>query len=129
MEVEKLFSCWGSVGLSGILSLSLLSPLLCLLLTTLHLYTHAFSFYPSMSSYVSELLVIRMNDYLFPFGSLLCSCLQWMCFFPEALRVSSGVPSLWQYIYNSITSGWNSLHLRSVLHFVIWSAKGLVNIQ
>lgn len=55
MKVEKWFSCWGSVGLSGILSLHLLSPLL-------HLYTHTFSFYPSVSSYVSGLLVFRIND-------------------------------------------------------------------
>ncbi len=60
------------------LSLSLSFPLLHLFLTTLHLYTHAFSFYPSVSSCVSGLLVFRINDYMF-------------LFFPEVLRVCGSI--------------------------------------
>lgn len=113
-------------------SLSFLYPLLHLSLSTLHLYTHSFSFSPSMSSYLSSLLVFRMNDYLFPFRSLICSCLQLAVFLSRstqgltALLECRGVERLRCY---SITSVWNSLRLRSMLHCVIWSAKVLVNIQ
>lgn len=87
---KNYFGCWGSVGLSGILflslSLSFLFPLphISVYFTSL---LALFLISPSMSSYLSGLLVFRINDYLFPFHSLICSRLQWMCFFPEALRV------------------------------------------
>lgn len=134
MKVEKWFWLLGlSWSVWNSLSLSLFpfppSPSFPVYFTSLHPLFLIFSFYVIISQ---QLACFRMNDYLFPFRSLICSCLQLDAFLSRstqgltALLECRGVERLRCY---SITSVWNSLHLRSKLHCVIWSAKVLVNIR
>lgn len=129
MKVEKLF--W-LLGLSWFvwnsLSLSLFPFPPFPYFRLLYIFTRTISHF-SLHVIISQWLACFQNKRLFvsiPFPHM----------FPFAVDVflsrSTQSPTallLERLGCYSITSVWNSLHLRSVLHYVLWSAKDLVNIQ